>query len=84
LQPGENRPFAAREAPGHGALAATGAAYCWGDNGAGQLGSAAARTTSAPITVSGSLTFRSLSAGRYLTRGLTQSGAANCWGLLLG
>ncbi|HXQ30005.1 MAG TPA: hypothetical protein VN848_12150 [Gemmatimonadales bacterium] len=68
-----------------------GAAYCWGDNQAGELGDG---TTSGsqqcpgeptpcsptPVVVAGGLSFASISAGTYTTCGVTSSGAAYCWG----
>lgn len=69
------------------ALAATGAAWCWGERWAGQLGAEppfgpdcsvpCART---PVPVAGGHTFQSLSAGYFHTCGLTTSGAVLCWG----
>ncbi len=57
-----------------------GAAYCWGFNGNGQLGSASA-FTSTPVPVSGGLSFTSISAGQNgQTCALTAAGAAYCWG----
>jgi len=61
-----------------------GLAYCWGYNGYGQLGNAAAALTlapnPAPLPVSGRLTFASVSTGYLHTRGVTTRGAAYCWG----
>lgn len=66
-----------------------GAAYCWGWNYFGQLG--AGLTTggvfgdpstrrTAPVAVSGGLTFESLTAGGDHTCGLTTNGLMYCWG----
>ncbi len=77
-------------------LTTGGAAFCWGENGAGELGNgsavgpeacAAIRGTALPcsqepVAVAGAITFSELSAGGEYTCGLTASGAAHCWGLL--
>jgi hypothetical protein len=56
----------------------SGAAYCWGDNGAGQLGN---NTFSyAPRPVVGEFAFTQVDAGVDHTCALTPSGAAHCWG----
>jgi alpha-tubulin suppressor-like RCC1 family protein len=64
-------------------LTTGGAAYCWGDNERGQLGTGASNIAahSSPAQVSGGLTFVGLSAGlgRH-TCGFTSAGAAYCWG----
>ena len=58
-----------------------GAAYCWGDNTSGQLGSGiSATTSSSPVAVTGGLTFKAVSAGFSHTCGITTAGAAYCWG----
>jgi alpha-tubulin suppressor-like RCC1 family protein len=58
-----------------------GAAYCWGDNGFGQLGNGTATNSNTPTAVSGGHTFAAVSAGSGLnTCGLTTAGAAYCWG----
>ena len=58
-----------------------GSAYCWGDNGSGQLGSAAAGASSpTPLAVDGSHAFASLAGGQTHTCGVTSGGAAYCWG----
>ena len=65
------------------ALTGSGAAYCWGENGAGQLGIGTADVAAhpAPAPVSGGIVFGSLSAGLGShTCGLTPSGSAYCWG----
>jgi hypothetical protein len=81
--------------PGAGhtcAVAANGAAYCWGSNGFGQVGRDTVTTTcaayaingfrcsSSPILVSGTLTFAQVTAGLDHSCGVTTSGAAYCWG----
>lgn len=63
-----------------------GAAYCWGSNGFGQLGTGVAlsatnrdtvmRTVSMPAGVA----FRSIYAGEYHTCALSTTGVAYCWG----
>ena len=69
------------------ALDGSGAAWCWGSNVYGELGSAApgetcgglaCRTT--PVPVSGGLAFRALAAGTSFTCGLTTEGPIYCWG----
>ena len=64
------------------ALDASGAAWCWGRNDAGQLGVGASggpdRPT--PTAVSGGLKFTRISAAVNHTCALTSAGAAYCWG----
>lgn len=76
------------------AVTTSGAAFCWGSNLYGQLGSGSAseqcslyygsRTvypcSSTPLSASGGLTFQSVSAGADYTCGLATDGAAYCWG----
>ncbi|HVO36110.1 MAG TPA: hypothetical protein VMT21_11120, partial [Gemmatimonadales bacterium] len=64
------------------AVATTGAAYCWGSNAGGRLGTGASLTGghTTPTPVAGGLSFRTISAGYYHTCGVTRSGAAYCWG----
>jgi alpha-tubulin suppressor-like RCC1 family protein len=62
---------------------AGGAAYCWGDNEQGQLGTGSADLDphALPTAVSGGLAFLSVTAGLGShTCGLLDSGAAYCWG----
>ncbi len=62
------------------ALVTGGTAYCWGSNASGQLGNDTTGISPFPLTVSGGLTFASLTAGYSHTCGLTSAGAAYCWG----
>ncbi len=64
------------------ARAADGAAYCWGHNGAGQLGTGTAGGSgvSTPQAVVGGLTFTGVTAGGVHTCGLTTVDGAYCWG----
>jgi alpha-tubulin suppressor-like RCC1 family protein len=74
-------------------ITTTGTAYCWGINSAGQLGIGTATgpescpadqppkpCSSVPVPVEGGLRFRSVSAGSGYTCGVTDEGAAHCWG----
>ncbi len=60
------------------ALAAAGAAYCWG--AAGALGDSTTLAHPSPVRVAGGLAFVALSAGGDHTCGLTSDGTAYCWG----
>jgi alpha-tubulin suppressor-like RCC1 family protein len=60
-------------------LTATGAAYCWGYNGYGQLGDGSRDNSSAPVAVTGGLSFLTISVGYYHVCGQT-SGGIYCWG----
>jgi alpha-tubulin suppressor-like RCC1 family protein len=63
------------------ALASTGAAYCWGLNGKGQLGNNSTASSAAPVAVSApGLTLTQVSAGDTATCALASTGAAYCWG----
>ena len=61
-----------------------GAAYCWGDNGLGQVGDGTTTTPgtgpSSPALVAGGVSFAAVSAGFTHTCGVTAAGAAYCWG----
>ena len=61
-------------------LTTAGAAYCWGNNLEGELGTGTFTKSAAPIPVRGGLTFTALTAGFYHTCGLTTSGTLYCWG----
>jgi alpha-tubulin suppressor-like RCC1 family protein len=66
------------------ALSTEGAAYCWGWNIIGQLGSGTYDATGSshptPAAVVGGKVFTSLSAGFYHTCGTVVGGEAYCWG----
>jgi alpha-tubulin suppressor-like RCC1 family protein len=62
-----------------------GVGYCWGSNIGGVLGIGSETESRVPVPVSGGLTFSDISVSRgntifTLACGLTQSGAAHCWG----
>jgi alpha-tubulin suppressor-like RCC1 family protein len=70
-------------------LMTTGAAYCWGYNGEGELGGGtppgppqcgSVPCSTTPMAVTGGLTFGALSAGGNFTCGITTSGDGYCWG----
>jgi alpha-tubulin suppressor-like RCC1 family protein len=62
-------------------IAVGGAAYCWGSNAAGQLGTGSVGGSAvSPVPVSGGLTFTKISAGARHTCALTTAGAVYCWG----
>jgi alpha-tubulin suppressor-like RCC1 family protein len=58
------------------------AAYCWGDNAAGQLGTTlgGAVLTTFPVEVSGSRSFIAITAGEAITCAVTAAGGGFCWG----
>src|SRR5438552_8343828 len=74
--------FAAVSAGGYFACGVTtaGAAYCWGFNGDGELGTGTTTTSPTPVAVTGGLTFATVSAGQSSACGVTTAGAAYCWG----
>ena len=59
-----------------------GAAWCWGANYYGQLGSSASfgAESSVPVVVSSGLLFTSVAGGDYHTCGVTTAGEGYCWG----
>jgi hypothetical protein len=62
-------------------ITGTGAAWCWGDNFAGELGDGGAVTYSdLPVAVTGGHAFVSIDGGSYFTCGITTGSAAYCWG----
>jgi len=58
----------------------TGAAYCWGQNGSGQLGDGTTETRLAPVAVGGGRSFATVAAGGSHSCALTTLGTAFCWG----
>ena len=56
------------------------AAYCWGDNRYGELGTDSPGSSLTPVAVSGALDARAIVAGPHHTCALTDSGVAYCWG----
>lgn len=67
------------------AVASDGAAFCWGNNGNGQLGNGSTTPSSVPVAVNmggvlAGKTLAVISGGQYHTCGLSSDGAAYCWG----
>ena len=63
-------------------LTSAGAAYCWGTNASGQLGTGGSSPSysDVPVAVTGSRTFTSLAVSSQGVCGLTASGTVYCWG----
>lgn len=61
-------------------LTADGAAYCWGDNYYGTLGTGDTVSVAAPTRVAGGLHFRNLSIGFEDACGVTVDHVGYCWG----
>jgi len=57
-----------------------GTAHCWGENSGGVLGDGTDTRSTAPVVVSGGLTFQSVTAGIGHSCGVTTAGEAYCWG----
>ncbi|AHG91276.1 protein kinase [Gemmatirosa kalamazoonensis] len=62
------------------ALTASGDAFCWGANGAGQLGIGSQSDASLPTRVASAEPFGAIAAGATHTCGATTAGALLCWG----
>jgi alpha-tubulin suppressor-like RCC1 family protein len=65
------------------AITTTGAAWCWGQGGSGELGNGDDTVfgSMVPLAVAGGHTFAKLAAGGSHTCGITTAGALYCWGL---
>jgi hypothetical protein len=64
-------------------IATDGSAFCWGLNGNAQLGNSnTAINANSPVRVTGTQTFKRISAGQSFTCGLTTAGRVYCWGNL--
>jgi alpha-tubulin suppressor-like RCC1 family protein len=62
------------------AIAAGGAAYCWGHNEQGQHGTGNFSNSAIPVAVSGGLSFTSITTHQMVTCGIAADGAGYCWG----
>ncbi|AHG91802.1 Ig domain protein group 2 domain protein [Gemmatirosa kalamazoonensis] len=62
------------------ALTPAGAAWCWGNNAGGTLGTTSVSQSSSPVAVDGGLTFRSIATGYGHACGVTTDDALYCWG----
>lgn len=62
-------------------IAKTGTTYCWGDNGAGELGNNSTTNSGNPVVVQGSHSFVQVVTDGGFSCGLTAAGAAWCWGI---
>jgi alpha-tubulin suppressor-like RCC1 family protein len=56
-------------------------AYCWGENGGGQLGDGSTTDHAGPVAVAGGHRFRLLAAGFDHTCGVRIDGRVFCWGV---
>lgn len=61
-------------------LTTLGTAYCWGDNGDGQLGDGSTTSRLTPQAVAGGLVFTAITARWNHTCASTATGAIYCWG----
>ncbi len=62
------------------ALSPAGSGWCWGANGAGQLGNGTTLAATLPTAVQGGGTFQTVALGAGHACGLTPAGEARCWG----
>lgn len=62
------------------ALDQNGWAYCWGENGRGELGVGDTTDRPSPVFVTDLVSFDTLAAGEGLTCGLASDGLVYCWG----
>lgn len=61
-------------------VTSSGAAYCWGLNQVGQLGTGNSNPSYAPVLVSGGITFSNIVAGLSHSCGVSTNGRLYCWG----
>jgi len=61
-------------------LTAAGEAWCWGDNGLGQLGDGTDQPRGGPVKVAGDLRFSVITVGTGFTCAVATTGTAYCWG----
>jgi len=62
------------------AVATDGGAFCWGDNGSGQLGNGTINSSDTPFPVSSNIRFTAVTSGSEHSCGIAVGGAAFCWG----
>jgi alpha-tubulin suppressor-like RCC1 family protein len=62
-------------------LTDAGAAYCWGSNSSGALGTAEVSESRVPVPVAGGVRFRSIAPGSRHVCGVAVDGTVHCWGL---
>ena len=62
------------------ALEASGAAWCWGQGGSGELGNGGSTNQFAPVAAAPGITFASMAVTAFGTCGLTGAGVTWCWG----
>lgn len=62
------------------AISLEGDAYCWGENGRGQLGDGTTTDRVSPVRVAGGLKFSAIAAKTWTTYALTSDGRLFCWG----
>lgn len=62
------------------AIAAGGAAYCWGAGARGQLGIGTTDSATTPAAVTGGLRFLAITAGEAFSCGIGTDSLAYCWG----
>jgi alpha-tubulin suppressor-like RCC1 family protein len=61
-------------------LTISGAAYCWGRGGSGELGDGSGTSSPEPRLVAGDHVFKDIGVGTSYSCGITTSGEAYCWG----
>lgn len=62
------------------ALTPDGHAFCWGQNGSGELGTGSTASSPFPVAVAGDLMFTSITVGGSFACGLASDAKAYCWG----